>query len=325
MLNLFADLRLLDRGAGALTLRAGRQELLYGSERLVSPLDWANTRRTFEGYKFMWASDDWNIDAFYTRPVLVKRNEFDSPDYRQEFAGIWSTYKGTPNQTLDLYGLSYWNNRGAIGGVQNNFRYQTTGARWLGADGAKLWELEGGVQYGDNSDGSDHAAGFATAGLGHKFEDYKWKPTVWCYYDWASGGNSQGRGEGFNHLFPLAHKYLGFMDLFGRSNIQTPNMQLTMQPHEKVKVMLWYYYFLLSKRGDTPYNVNMSAFNAANAPGSRELGHEVDFTLTYSINPRSDLMFGYSHFFSGEYYDTTPGLAYRGDADFFYTQYHWNF
>jgi hypothetical protein len=30
-------------------VRVGRQELLYGSQRLISTLDWANTRRTFQG------------------------------------------------------------------------------------------------------------------------------------------------------------------------------------------------------------------------------------------------------------------------------------
>ena len=198
-------------------------------------------------------------------------------------------------------------------------------ARWLGAKGAMLWEVEGGVQYGRNSDGSGHGAGFATAGLGHKFDDHDWKPVLWGYYDWSSGANSRGQGEGFNQLFPLAHKYLGFMDLYGRSNIQSPNVQLTMQPHEKLKVLMWYYYFLLSDRSDTPYNVNSSPFNPANAPASRDLGHEIDLLFTYTLNPRMDVLLGYSHFFSGKYYKDTPGVPYRGDADFFYTQFQWNF
>src|SRR5262245_47672954 len=63
MLNLFADARLID-GSGDLWFRFGRQELLYGSERLISPLDWANTRRTFEGFKFFWQGADWNVDFF---------------------------------------------------------------------------------------------------------------------------------------------------------------------------------------------------------------------------------------------------------------------
>lgn len=46
-LNLFFDQKMTEE----FTLRIGRQELLYGAQRTVSPLDWANTRRTFEGVR----------------------------------------------------------------------------------------------------------------------------------------------------------------------------------------------------------------------------------------------------------------------------------
>ena len=50
---------------------------------------------------------------------------------------------------------------------------------------------------------------------------------------------------------------------------------------------------------------------------------------TYKINTRSDLVVGYSHFFAGGYYDkslTSSGAAlFNSDADFFYTQWHYNF
>jgi hypothetical protein len=151
------------------------------------------------------------------------------------------------------------------------------------------------------------------------------KPTLWIYYDWASGSNDLGAGNGFNHLFPLAHKYLGFMDLYGRSNIQTPNVQLTVQPSEKWKLMVWYYYFFLQTRDDTPYNVNMTPFNPGNRPASRDLGHEIDFLATYTICPRMDLLLGYSQFFSGRYYSQTPGAPHQGNASFFYVQWQWNF
>lgn len=319
-LNLFGDAMLLDTGSGKLTFRGGRQELLYGSERLISPLDWANTRRTFEGYKLFWVGEDWNIDAFWTRPVIVNPQEFDSASYSQSFYGTWATYKGVTDQTLDLYWTAYDNHQ-----TPNNFNFYTTGGRWLGTEDAWLWDLEGGTQFGSNTNTSDHWAWFGTAGLGHKFEDRPWKPTLWFYYDYASGGAARGQGTGFNQLFPLAHKYLGFMDLFGRSNIESPNVLLTMQPHEKVKALLWYYYFFLADGRDTPYNVNSAPFAAGSAPGSRELGHEIDMVLTYTINPRMDVLLGYSYFFSGKYYTQTPGLAYRGDANFLYTHFQWNF
>jgi hypothetical protein len=320
MLNLFGDVRLNDGCCGELWFRGGRQELLYGSERLISPLDWANTRRTFDGGKFFWKGENWNVDVFYTQPVRVNPTHFDHPDHLQDFFGAWGTYKAIPNETIDLYAIQYNNDRGL-----NDFEFTTLGGRWLGSkpDGW-LWEAEGGVQFGQNTDGSGHGAGFVTGGLGRKWDDHCWKPQLWCYYDWASGGNVLGAGNGFNHLFPLGHKYLGYMDLFGRSNIQSPNVQFTCQPHERVKFLAWYYYLSLATTGDTPYTVVMTPYNPGNAPASADLGQELDLLVQCTINARMEIWFGYSHFWAGEYFQLTPG-AFPGDGDFFYTQFHWNF
>lgn len=320
LLNAFIDYKFIDDCCGGtLTGRLGRQELLYGSERLISPLDWANTRRTFDGVKFMWKDDCWNVDLFYTQPVAVDPHNFDSPIEQEDFFGAWATYKAIQDQTIDLYALQFNNALGA-----NNFKYTTLGGRWMGTECDWLWDYEGGYQFGDNTNGSGHSAGFFTVGYGRKWSDNCWKPQLMAYYDWSSGGNLQGAGQGFNHLFPLAHKYLGFMDLYGRSNIETPNVQLTFQPHEKWKCLVWYYYFFLQNANDTPYNVNMTPFNAGNAPASRDLGHEIDLTATYTINPRMDILIGYSHFFAGQYYANTPP-GFPSNADFFYLQYQWNF
>ena len=320
VLNLFADARMLDTTGGDLWLRIGRQELLYGSERLISPLDWANTRRTFDGFKVFWQGQDWNLDFFATRPVIADPSGFDNPDYDQEFIGGWATYKAVRGQTFDAYAIQFNNEAGT-----NNFQYTTLGGRWLGSQESWLWEAEGGVQFGDNTDGSAHRAGFATGGIGYKWADACWQPQLWAYYDWASGGDVPGAGQGFHQLFPLAHRYLGFMDLFARSNIQSPNVQLVLQPAPKLKLLVWYYYLFLDTRADTPYNVNMSPFASGSQPASRELGHELDFLATISLTERMDLELGYSHFASGEYYQQTPGLPHRGNADFIYVQYRWNF
>jgi hypothetical protein len=320
MLNLFADARVWDGDYGDLWFRIGRQELLYGAERLISPLDWANTRRTFEGLKFFWQGEDWNVDFFAVRPIFPQPERFDSAMYDEEFFGGWATYKAIPNRTIDLFALQYNSDRGT-----DHFRYTTLGGRWLGNQDDFLWEAEGGVQFGENTDGSDHSAGFVTGGIGRKWSDFAWKPQLMGYYDWANGTDDRGAGNGFNRLFPLAHKYLGFMDLFGRSNIESPNVQLTMQPHEKLKVLVWYYYLFLQNGNDTPYSVVMTPFNPANAPASRDLGHEIDLLFTYALTPRMEILFGYSHFFAGDYYKLTPGVPYRDDADFFYTHFLWNF
>jgi hypothetical protein len=323
LLNLFGDALLWEDCRGKLWARVGRQELLYGNQRLISPLDWANTRRTFQGYKLFWRGKDWDVDGFWTNPVGPDPRNFDKPNQDIEFMGVYSVYKGVKDQTLDLYWLRLINNAFEFG-VQNAFDFDTLGARWYGTRDNWLWEFEGGYQFGRNTDGSAHAAGAWTLGVGRK-ADHCWQPTLWAYLDWASGGDVLAAGNGWHHQFPLSHKYLGFMDFFGRRNIMTPNLLFTVKPHEKVTLLVWYYHFLLQTRTDTPYTVVMTPFNPANAPGSRDLGDEIDLLLTWNVTARINMLFGYSHFFRGDYYRTTPGVPIQADADFFYTHVEWNF
>ena len=46
--NTFVEMR-FEPGAYEVEVRAGRQELLFGGQRLVSPINWSNTRRIFDG------------------------------------------------------------------------------------------------------------------------------------------------------------------------------------------------------------------------------------------------------------------------------------
>ncbi len=312
LLNGFADVILWDDCGGTLGVRAGRQELLYGAQRTVSPLDWANTRRTFEGYKVFWKGEKWDVDGFWVRPVPPRTDRFDTPDQSQQFMGLYSTYKGLKKQTVDFYYLRLAEHDAP------GFDFHTLGSRWEGSYESWLAEAEAGYQFG-SFDGASHSAGAFTTGIGRKLGDDGWKPTLWLYYDWASGDDVLGNG--YHHLFPLAHKYLGFMDLFGRRNIQDLNTLLTLQPCEKLKLLAWYHVFWLQDPNDVPYGVTMAPF--VNTPGgSNELGHELDLLATFTTGPRSDLVLGYSHFFTGDFYRTNPTPPpFSGDANFYYVQY----
>src|SRR5262249_9565282 len=75
--NAFFDLKVLERDDKPVYFRYGRQELLYGApvpmvspgQQVISPLDWGNTRRNFEGFKLFSKGDTWDIDLFAVRPV----------------------------------------------------------------------------------------------------------------------------------------------------------------------------------------------------------------------------------------------------------------
>jgi hypothetical protein len=310
-LNAFVDLSPND----CLTFRLGRQELLYGAERLISPLDWANTRRTFEGLKLILRLDDWTVDSFYTHLVPVIPDRLDEADYRQAFYGTYATYTPCPNETWDLYYIGYDNEH--PGSITSDFSLHTLGGRLYKTCGDWLYEMEGGGQFGRES-GLEvgHEAAFATVGMGRKLSQHRWQPTVWFYYDYASGNAGGDSFNRFNHLFPLGHKYFGFIDAVQRSNIEAPNVLLTMKPHQKWDLLLWYWHFMANQAGDIVPSISATP---AQSTTSKDLGDEVDLTARYSFGPRSNVLFGYSHFWRGD------KILAPQDADFFYTQWELNF
>jgi len=317
--NLFGDLVLIDSDLGKLTGRAGRQELLFGSQRLLSPLDWANNRRRFDGGRLIWNNDDRTTDFLLVRPENINFTKFDSPNQNQALWGVYNSNKTFENGPIDTYYLGFED-------TSTNLHVHTLGTAIKGESDGVLWDNEFGYQFGKNPDGSDISAFSLTFGLGTKSTGTL-KPTFWMYYDWASGDDSVNNG--WNHLFPLGHRYNGFMDLFGRRNLHDVNSIVTFSPTDKFTVLAWYHYFFLANDKQGPYNVTLSPFNPGGTVGSRDIGHEIDLLGTYKVSARSDLVLGYSHFFSGKYYDTSlranGSALFNGDADFMYTQWHYNF
>ncbi|HEY3394763.1 MAG TPA: alginate export family protein, partial [Lacipirellulaceae bacterium] len=298
-----------------MTVRVGRQELLYGAERLISPLDWANTRRTFEGVKLLVHGGDWKADAFYTHLVPVVPNELDRADYEQPVYGVYSSYSGFTHETWDLFYIGYDNEH--PGAIDSDFSLHTFGGRVFGSRNNWLYEAEGGVQVGRQSGlGVDHNAGYATVGLGRKYPKLAWQPTIWCYYDYASGNAGGGSFNRFNPLFPLGHKYFGFIDAVQRSNIESPNVLVTAKPGANLELLLWYWHFMANQSGDIVPSIG----GTPNQSLSRtHLGDELDVTARYWFGPRSNILFGYSHFWRGD------KILAPQDADFFYTQWELNF
>ena len=306
-LNLFADIKLFD----STTVRIGRQELLFSAQRLISPLDWANTRRTFEGVRVLQNFDKLKLDWFYTNFVPVQPDDLDEADYDLSFYGLYSSYKGK-SDTFDLYYIGFDNQNPAA-----DFSLHTIGSRLTGGNDKWLYDVEGGVQFGRQSGlGLNQEGSYATVGVGRKYPNQAWNPTLWVYYDYASGNNLGGDFNRFNQLFPLAHKYLGFIDAVQRSNIESPNVLLTGNPTKNLKLLVWYHHFMSNQDTDI---VPAIGGTPAQSNGSKDFGDEIDLIATYTIGPRSNLLVGYSRFWRGNKILTDT------DADFAYVQWTLNF
>jgi hypothetical protein len=93
-------------GDNWLVLQAARQELNYGSGRLVSVREDPNVRQSFDGAKLKGKTGEWRVDLFAARPDLDKPGFFDNvPDHRTAFWGVYATRPLRRRVSIDSYYL----------------------------------------------------------------------------------------------------------------------------------------------------------------------------------------------------------------------------
>jgi hypothetical protein len=337
LLQFYADFKIAEGEEGTLRGRVGRQFLQYGSQHLVSPLGWSNTFRNFEGAKLYYTSADWNIDAFITRPVneaagnVSRRTSADHPDQSRFFSGVYTTWKGTENQTLDLYWL--WSDENSDDAAIIDGDRHTIGARWEGKQAVKEcdrvvgtwnWELEGAYQFGEESFrggiDQDIQAGFVSSVLGYTWNDIAWTPSLKGVFWYGSGDDNptDGKNNTVSTLFPLGHAHWGIIDNFNGSNLLDYSFQGSVKPTSKLSIVSALHWFEKADASDPIYNVAGGALPGG-APGStsKDLGTELDIVATYAATKNLQLQAGYSWFWYGNAVTQDAALN-RDDADFFY-------
>ncbi len=324
--QLFFDVRVLGE-ENPLTLRVGRQELLYGNERLVSPLEWVNVRRRFDGVKLFAHTEQWDVDFWYVKPVLVQRKQRDRYDEDVDFYGGYVTYKGIPRHGVDVYAFAIDDTGNARNpnGKRGDRNIYTLGSRFWGKTADFDYEAELAGQWGHWAGDTVQAWSWSLDG-GYTFENVAWKPRLGTGFDWASGDEkpTDGKVGTFDQLFPLGHKYLGYLDLVGRQNITAWNANLSAWPvAKKVKAGLWYHVFWVTDDRDALYNAGGGVVRRdPTGAAGREVGHEVDVTLTWKIDRHSDLLIGWSHLWDSDFIIQTGSSE---DADMLYVQYAYRF
>src|SRR5688572_8880614 len=70
----FAD---IGAATGPVTVRVGRQELVYGEQRLVGHVGWVNAARTFDAAKISYRHKAFSVDAFGASVVRTLVDDFD--------------------------------------------------------------------------------------------------------------------------------------------------------------------------------------------------------------------------------------------------------
>ena len=329
----FVDFKLPLSGDGpAVTLRGGRQELIYGAQRLIGPLDWANFHRTWDGGKAMVQfSKTHSLDLFFVHPVIVENEEPNPTNRDTNFAGVYDTI-GLPKflgdksaSKLELYGL-YLGRTDFAGfppeGVGDEERF-TVGFRISSAPKPFDLDLEAAYQFGTFGAGDISAWMIAFEG-GYTFAEAPTTPRLILGFDAASGDDDPGDGDlgTFNQLFPTGHPFFGYIDVVGRQNIVAAHggaeiTPLKDRPRVKKMTLRGEYHAFWRQSGDDALYNDAGAVQRADVPDVDEkfVGTAVDLLLNWQIDRHFSAYFGYSHFFPGDFIEETGPSE---DIDFVY-------
>lgn len=304
-----------DAKVSPLSLKVGRQVLLYGDQRLIGPLEWSNISRTFDAVKLRYTGKDglW-VDAFVSSVVVIDRFGMDDSDKDSLLSGLYAHIPTLGIQDTELYAL-YFDD------TNRNDHFLTLGTHWKSMPG-KLgpwdYETEFVVQTG-TAGGRDLSAFASYVEGGYTFQQ-PWKPRLGLEYSYASGdGNAADNKQGaFQNLFPTNHLHYGLMDVFSWSNIHDVALHLSAKPTAKLTTSLDYHVLWLADTADIWRRANATtAVRPANAAASNYAGSELDVLVTYAASSHLTLTAGYSHFFAGDYLSDT-GTGTGSDADFVY-------
>ncbi len=303
--NAFLDLKLPFQ-EGSFTVRSGRQELQFGKQRLVSPLNWSNTRRTFDGFRGILKQGNWRVDGFWTRFVRIQKYSFNQNDSGSDLFGLYANGKLPAKLGVDLYWLGLDRNQSVWGGVSGEELRHSMGARLGGpvSDTPLDFDLETAYQFGDHATRDIRAFMFASQ-LGYKLSDLPGAPRVYLGFDYASGDEDplDAKVGTFNQLFPLGHAYLGFIDIVGRQNIIDLTPGVSFKPANPFTLRFDLHFFWRADLNDALYHAGGGIVRPGNPLLSRRVGSEMDWTLQYRMNRHTVVTGGYSHFFAGPFID----------------------
>ncbi len=300
---------------GLVSVRAGRQELAFGEQRLIGHLNWTNTARSFDGVRATIRRGGYQVDVFGASVVRIQADSFDESGNGNKLGGAYGTLSAlVKNAVVEPY--FFWRaDRGlrTETATTGNLDQKTIGTRFNG-------RLPAGLDYGvemavqDGSLGSDSISAWAghwqlresfTGSLNFKLVGE---------FNYASGDSNptDGARGTFDQLYPTGHDKLGLADQVGWRNIRHARAGLEISPVRGWPVTASHHAWWLANRHDSLYNAGGNPVaRVAGGAASTYVGQEIDVQLTRAIVPQILVSGGYAHMFTGAFLkEATPGADY---------------
>jgi hypothetical protein len=301
----FVELRSGENPARRVVVRLGRQEFAFGQSHFISPADFFNTRRAFDGIRLQAWRDSLEFNAFFTKPVQINFGAFDdSPEHRQTFyAG--SIFANNPitkeGRTAVFYiGLDnkVWCWERGCGRDQRH----TLGLRILGTRKNFDYTYEYLRQWGTFQERTPIRAWAITTDTGYTVPKWPGYPRFGLRANITSGDKGTGSLGTFNPMFP-DHAYSGRIGLVGPANAidVTPNARFAFFKQRFYFIPDVALFWRQSKRDGIYLIVAPYLSRTGSHSDKRFTGVGVSLPTQFVINKHLTYTLGFTQFFRGAF------------------------
>lgn len=280
----FVDLRLPSPLGDAPVVRAGREELLFGFQRLIAVREGPNVRRSFDGVRFTDRWGDVQIDLLAVRPVGNSIGVLDDHTNMKQL--LWGGYFTVPVGSVmkaDFYELNYENTAARYRGLVGVEQRQTYGVRLFGAADGFDWNGEVALQAGSFRN-KDIRANMLAGIAGYTFHGVMGEPRIAIESNYASGDDSRGSAIGtFNAMFPRL-PYFAETSLLVPANVYDVRPVVAFRPAPDVTATFGWDTLWRASRTDGLYSSGMVQYANTNKVSGARIGTELSADIRWRVD-----------------------------------------
>jgi len=309
----FVDFDLWKKSGQLLTIRAGRQEIIFGSRRFLNYRERPNLRLSHDAVMSIFRTDKWDVRAFGALPVTNKPEVFDNTS--GDGKTLWGLYgvRKKLSQNFSLNADLYY-----LGLHDRNARYDQGSAREMRHTfGTRLWGKEKNLdynfeflyQFGTFGNGNIGAYALASdTGYTLLFSGLK-KLRFSLRADIYSGDDNPNDANlnSFNPFFPKG-KHISQLAASGLINQRDlhPRIDLTLDEHWSLTASTLFIW--RDSLNDGVYSIGNGLLRSGQASRARYVGTQPELEVKYSFNRHLDLKGIFVYFRAGKFLkQTTSG------------------
>ena len=283
----FADYTAALNDKDKITFRLGRQELSYGSQRLVSVREGPNNRQAFDAAKIVIDKATLKADIFYSNYVVAKKDIFDDAFSHQRILwGSYFTFNNFPMvKNLDLYYLGFRRKEAVFNDGEGIEIRHSIGARsWKKYTNGWRYDVEAVYQFGELS-AKNITAWTASVNGGYQFQETRFKPEIGFKTEVISGDRKRGDNsiQTFNPLFPRG-AYFGLASVIGPSNLIDVHPSVSLELHKNIVWVIDYDMFWRYSARDGIYAPNVAMIYPAGTSNALKIGRQLESEIVYQPN-----------------------------------------